>query len=106
MRLGKLKRSYYTGEGVEGINWVKPGEWIRTLGIPVGEDFNEDDFIMEKYLKCKKLLARWGLSVTRALTGFGRAQVAGTLVYSRFRFYSQAMVITLSDLARQEEIKY
>ena len=58
------------------------------------ERVDATDFIMEKYLKCKQLLARWGLSITRALTGFGRAQVAGTLVYSRFRFYTQAMYIS------------
>lgn len=38
MRLGNLGRAgtYYTGAGADGIEWLKPGEWIRTLGSNEG----------------------------------------------------------------------
>ena len=91
MRCGRLKRAgaHYTGPGSAGIQWVKRGCWIRTLGIPVGEDFREEDFLMDKYNKCRRLFSRWGPYIVQYLTGYGRAMIINTLYYSRFRFYAQ-----------------
>ena len=73
MRCGRLKRAgaHYTGPGSAGIQWVKRGCWIRTLGIPVGEDFREEDFLMDKYNKCRRLFSRWGPYIIQYITGFG-----------------------------------
>ena len=74
------------------IAWCKPGEYIISLGIPFAEDPDAlESFFEAKYLKMKRLLANW--YAIHTLTTLGRAMIAGSLVYSRFRYYVQAMVM-------------
>ena len=87
--MGKLRRE--VDNSASEIKWVKRGEWIRTLGIPIGEEFDEEDFWLQRYYKGKKLLATWRIRVARNLTVFGRAEIAGALIFSRYRFYAQVM---------------
>ena len=94
LRLGKTKRSYSTHESADGIQWVKVGEWIRTLGFPVGEDFDPNDFLMARYLKLKRLLVTWAHKIIKQLTIYGRAMIVNSLCYSRFRFYAGAMALS------------
>ena len=94
MRLGRYKRTtMYTGEGTEGIKWVKPGEWIRSLGLPLGEDFSTHDFCQAIYRKVKRKLVVWGRKVARELTIYGRAMMVNSFIYSTFRFYAMALEI-------------
>ena len=80
----------YQGEGGDMIKWCRPDEYIIILGIPLGESGNYNLFFEEKYFKCKTLLAHWNLS---NLTIFGRAAIANSLIFSRFRYYAQSMTI-------------
>jgi len=93
-RLGTYKHtSMYTGEGTEGISWVQPGEWIRTLGLPIGEDFSRSDFCYAIYTKVKRKMVVWGRKIARELTIYGRAMMANSFIYSSFRFVAMAMEI-------------
>ena len=92
--MGRLRRQ--SDDTSSDIKWVRRGDWIRTLGVPIGEDFEEEDFWLQRYLKGKKLLATWGIRVARNLTVFGKAEIAGALVFSRYRFYAQVMHIPKS----------
>ena len=68
LRMGRLRQQRDCSSESAEIKWVKEGEWIRTLGIPIGESFDEEDFWMQRYLAGKKLLATWGIRVARNLT--------------------------------------
>ena len=76
----------------EGIAWCKPGEYIVSLGIPFAEEHGAlESFFEAKYLKMRCLLANW--HAIHTLTTLGRAMIAGSLIYSRFRYYVQTMVM-------------
>ena len=93
-RLGTYKRtSMYIGEGTEGISWVQPGEWIRTLGLPIGEDFSRSDFCYAIYTKVKRKMVVWGRKIARELTIYGRAMMANSFIYSSFRYVAMAIEI-------------
>ena len=90
IRCGCLARAKQSAQG--GIAWCKPGEYIVSLGIPFAEDPNSlESFFEAKYLKMRCLLANW--HAIHTLTTMGRAMIAGSLIYSRFRYYVQTMVM-------------
>ena len=90
LRLGRLKREEYErelgnhvhttlkveGPGVRlelnpskggGIQWCKEGDYIVSLGIPIGWDFNLKAFWRSKYSKCKSLMAACGTTSSACL---------------------------------------
>ena len=71
LAVGGLKGLTYSGPGSEGIKWVKPGDYVVSLGIPIGVNFDSREFFRAKYFKCKSLLSSW-LSLGH-VTPFGRA---------------------------------
>ena len=92
LRCGRLKGQPYSGPGSAGIAWCKPGEYIVSLGIPFAEERGAvDGFIRSKYTKMKCLLANW--HAIHTLTPVGRAMIAGSLIFSRFRYLAQSVLI-------------
>ena len=69
--------------------------------MPIGVSFNSRPFFEAKYLKCKTLLANW-LSLQN-VTALGRAMLANSLVYSRFRYWAQSMTIPSDIMAWIEQ---
>ena len=60
LRIGRtLREKVPVNCFTEGIRFVAKGEWIKILGIPFGEDFDERDFIEKKYNDAKALVAAW-----------------------------------------------
>ena len=80
----------HAGQGI-AIKWCKKGEYLVSLGIPHGWDFSEEEFFMSKYTQCKSMMAKWH-DVER-MSIHGSARVANAMVYSRFRYYAQCMVM-------------
>ena len=81
-----------THQTQEGIAWCKRGEYVISLGAPFAEDPDAlQGFFEAKYLKMKCLLANW--HAIHTLTTLGRAMIAGSLIYSRFRYYVQTMIM-------------
>lgn len=74
-----------------GIKWCKKGEYVISLGMPHGWDFRARDFMMQKYVKTKSLMASW--KDVERMSPFGSARVAGAMVFSRHRYYVSAMVM-------------
>ena len=54
--MGALKN---TRKPPANVRWCKEGEWIISLGVPIGNNYNELEFWKQKYRKCKTLLASW-----------------------------------------------
>ena len=77
------------------IKWCRDGEYLISLGVPFGNGFEgsqqELDFWKEKYHKTKCIMARW--SAIFALTLRGRVMIANSMIYSRFRYWTQCMIM-------------
>ena len=94
IRCGSLKRMPHlisTALRTDLIKWVRDGEWVRLLGIPFWENYNEDLFFEQLYLKAKAKIACWRHHFL--LTQIGRGMLANTMFFSRFRYWGQCMVI-------------
>ena len=72
---------------------MRKGEFMKILGIPFGEDFDDQEFLEKKYSDMKRLIAAW--KDHGKVTAFGRAMLANSMIFSRFRYYAQSM--RLSD---------
>ena len=75
-----------------GIKWCKKGDYLISLGIPIGWDFCLKTFWRTKYYKCKSLMARWH-DVER-MSPQGSAMVANAMVYSRFRYWAHCLAMS------------
>jgi hypothetical protein len=77
------------------IQWCKDGDYIISLGVPFGNDFDgspqEVGFWTRIYHTTKSIMARWG-AIFR-LTLRGRVMIANSMVYSRFRYWTQVMMM-------------
>ena len=92
LRCGALRGVEFKGAGSEGIAFCKPGEHIISLGVPFSEESGAtDDFFRAKYNKMKCLLANW--HAIHSMTAMGRAMIAGSLIFSRFRYWAQLMLV-------------
>ena len=113
LRLGKLRRPEYdaetgnkvklklkVGRGIKattsvpkgwGIKWCKEGDYLISLGVPIGWNFNLKEFWRARYFKCKALLATWH-DVERMST-YGSAMVVNAMVYSRFRYWAHCLAM-------------
>ena len=93
LRLGSLKAKDYdeeaeTGKGAD-IKWCKRGEYIISLGVPIGWDHSEEEFWWTKYRKCKSYIAHWH-DVER-MSPYGKSLLANACVYGRFRYWAMCM---------------
>ena len=86
--MGALKHSRNPHKN---IKWCKEGEWIISLGVPIGNKFDEREFWRQKYRKCKALMKAW--KDMNFITPWGRAMLANNMVLSRFRYWAQTMHI-------------
>ena len=90
--LGGLRNS---NEAPNWIKWCADGDFIISLGVPFGNDFEgsaqEMGFWKKIYHKTKAIMARWGAIFSQTLRG--RVMIANSMVYSRFRYWTQVMMM-------------
>ncbi len=58
LRLGRLRRSPVPAALANDITWCPGGSFIISLGIPIGNNFDERAFWLSQYFKCKRIVAR------------------------------------------------
>ena len=99
LRLGRLRRPDSPPPDYlpTGIAWCAEGDYIVSLGVPIGNNFNERTFWLTKYNRCKSLIAHW--YEIPSLTILGRAMLANTMILSRFRYWAQCIHMP-EDIAR------
>ena len=68
---------------------VTPGNWLRSLGYPIGNDFTPDDFLKTIYKKAKLTLAN--IQHISSKTVNGKHNILNACYYGRFRFYLWAL---------------
>lgn len=71
------------------VKWCKKGEYLISLGVPHGWNFNASDFYMSIYTKCKLQMAHWH-DVER-MSPHGSAMVGNAMVYSKFRYWASCL---------------
>ena len=90
--LGSLRGS---ANAPNWIKWCADGDYIISLGVPFGNDFDgsqqEFDFWSKIYHKTKSIMARWGAIFS--LTLRGRVMITNSMIYSRFRYWTQVMIM-------------
>ena len=92
IRLGASRRKTAPADAdLRGIRLIAPHDRMILLGIPFGEQLDEEIFMEKLYLKVKSKMAAWHDHAQ--MTIFGRAMIANAMVYSRFRYVAQSMVI-------------
>ena len=89
LRLGRLRHTAPPDSLPPGIQWCPEGQYIISLGVPIGNAFDERAFWLTKYHKCKSLVAHW--HDIPKLTVLGRAMLANNMIFSRFRYWAQTM---------------
>ena len=75
------------------IQWVKPGSYMRILGIPYWEEYEERKFFDKLYGDAKARMAAW--TDHAYLTLVGRNMVANAMYFSRFRYVCQTMAMPI-----------
>ena len=87
------------------IKWCQDGDYIISLGVPFGNDFDDSPqemgFWKKIYHKTKAIMARWGAIFSQTLRG--RVMIANSMVYSRFRYWTQVMVMPEEVIGWLEE---
>ena len=73
------------------IKWVAEKKYVISLGIPIGNDIDEEEFWETKYTKTKAMMAKWKYVFGR--TTKGRVLISKLMVYSRFRYWTQCMLM-------------
>ena len=66
------------------------GKYIVSLGVPIGNNFDEDEFWLNKYYMCKAKLASWKHLFMHSTKG--RVLISQASVYSRFRYWLNSMM--------------
>ena len=77
------------------IKWCQDGDFIISLGVPFGNDFDgspqERGFWTKIYHQTKSIMARWSAIFSQTLRG--RVMIANAMIYSRFRYWTQVMMM-------------
>ena len=71
--------------------WIPRGSWLRALGVPMGNDFDETAWWHARYRLVKQRLARWKASSHLSLVG--RNTLLQAHFYGSFRFWLFSMVL-------------
>ena len=83
------------------IKWVPEGKYVISLGIPIGNDINEEEFWGTKYVNTKTLMSKWKYVFGR--TTKGRILISKLMIYSRYRYWTQCMSMPKELLKNIEE---
>eukprot|EP00962_Isochrysis_galbana_P007774 scaffold2109_cov123-Isochrysis_galbana.AAC.6 len=72
------------------IRWLQHGRYTKLLGVPFWASGEDNSFWDDLYIKIKSAIAAWR-DLTR-LTQHGRVMLANFMIYSRPRYWAQAML--------------
>eukprot|EP00962_Isochrysis_galbana_P060819 scaffold35741_cov152-Isochrysis_galbana.AAC.1 len=73
------------------IRWLQHGRYTKLLGVPFWASGEDNSFWDDLYIKIKSAIAAWRDLTTR-LTQHGRVMLANFMIYSRPRYWAQAML--------------
>ena len=91
--MGPNREPYYclnATEAARDIVWCKEGEWLISLGIPIGRDFDPGDFLATKVGEIRSRLTRWNGRLARIPTT-SRVQLVNSLLLSRVWYWAPVL---------------
>ena len=91
--LGPQGEPYYclnVTEAARDIVWCEEGDWIISLGIPIGRSFDPGDFLASKVAEIRARLTRWNGRLARIPTA-SRVQLVNSLLLSRIWYWAPAL---------------
>ena len=81
LKMGKLRNSTLPPP----TNWIKDGEWAKSLGYPIGNNLNPETFWNKKMAEIEKMASRW-ISLKRS-TYFGRNLIVQAMYFGKLRYW-------------------
>ena len=75
------------------IKWCKDGDWIRYLGVPIGNDLDHEAWWKKKMAAVDEMARRW-VGLFRASRA-GRTLVVQAMYYGRFRYWLYSTPISV-----------
>jgi len=77
-------------EAARDIGWCKEGEWLISLGIPIGRSFDPGDFLATKVSEIRARLTRWNGRLARIPTA-SRVQLVNSLLLSKVWYWAPVL---------------
>ena len=77
-------------EAARDIVWCEEGDWIVSLGVPIGRSFDPGDFLASKVGEIRALLTRWNGRLARVPTA-SRVQLVNSLLLSRIWYWAPVL---------------
>ena len=69
----------------DGIKWAREGHWCVSLGVPIGNDLNEEKWWSEKLRAVRKKAKQW-MGLFRS-SYFGRNLIVQAMYFGRLRYW-------------------
>ena len=101
MLLGRLRRTPELAPNIVPDGWVKDGEPIRSLGVPMGNDLDETAWWMARYRTVKQRVSWW--RINSSLSMVGRNSLLQSIYYGSFRFWLFSLVLPVKVLKLMKE---
>jgi hypothetical protein len=84
-REGLAMGRYRTQNLDHGVKWAPEGRWCTALGVPLGNDLNEDKWWSEKITAVRRIASQW-LTLRRSRY-FGRNLIVQGMYFGRLRYW-------------------
>jgi len=84
-REGLAMGRYRTQDLDHGVKWAPEGRWCTALGVPLGNDLNEDKWWSEKITAVRRIASQW-LTLRRSRY-FGRNLIVQGMYFGRLRYW-------------------
>ena len=104
--LGKLarQRTRAPKNVIKNEAWVKDGDTIRALGVPMGNRVDEEAWFTKKYREVKQRIAAWRSIGHMSITG--RNLLLQAILYGSLRFWFFSLVVPEKIIEYLEEDAY
>ena len=77
-------------EAAREILWCAEGDWIISLGVPIGRNFDPEDFLTTKIGEIRTRLSRWNGRLSRIPTA-SRVQLVNSLLLSKIWYWAPVL---------------
>ena len=79
---------------VKSIKWAQEGEWVISLGVPIGNDLDHATWWRKKIEAVRIIANKWKNISRRGY--FGRSLVTQAMYYGRYRFWLWSLAVPKS----------
>ena len=101
-REGLAMGTYRGKQMPEGIKWAPEGGWIRALGVPIGNDLDDEAWWKKKIEAVREISQQW-MGLYRS-SYFGRNLIVQACYFGRLRYwlYSLTMSKELQEIVQKD----